>query len=191
MCNASMKTLQHKSGKTRFVFLFEVMHNSLSQGSFAFGLCLHPLPQRVRLVSIHVNFSKEVKFNGEPVCELFNLCVRPRLLRQIKQSSLLKLWMLINRVETYPSAPFSSSKKERVTLAGFHFPVLMLKLVIQNVHHSINTQRGFERPTLNKMFQISCKWLKYHFWKQLQMSELACPPNWLHGKPRMDKPFSA
>lgn len=71
---------------TEMCFLnFVVNSNSLSQGSFALGLGLHPLPQRVSIVSIHLNLTKEVKLNVETTGKLFNFCVRPRLLCQKKE----------------------------------------------------------------------------------------------------------
>lgn len=67
--------------------LCEIPFDVISQGSLAFGLCLHPLPKRVSLVSIHLNLTEEVKLGIVTFGKLFNICVSPRLL-----SSKLVAW---------------------------------------------------------------------------------------------------
>lgn len=67
--------------------LCEVPFDVISQKSLAFRLSLHPLPQRVSIVSIHLNLTEEVKLCIVTLCKLFNLCVSPRLL-----SSKLVAW---------------------------------------------------------------------------------------------------
>lgn len=67
--------------------LSEVPFDVVSQGSLAFGLSLHPLPQRVSVVSIHLNLTEEIKLSIVTFGKLFNLCFCPWFL-----SSKLVAW---------------------------------------------------------------------------------------------------
>lgn len=71
----------------RQTYCQETQNNLLSQGSLAFGLSLHPLPQRVSVVSIHLNLTEEIKLSIVTFGKLFNLCFCPWFLNATKTTN--------------------------------------------------------------------------------------------------------
>lgn len=56
--------------------------NPLSQCAFSIGLLLHPLPERMSVVSVHIDLTEEVKSCIVTFRKLFNLSFGARLLQR-------------------------------------------------------------------------------------------------------------
>lgn len=76
----------HAAGRellwSQYTYKHKQDNNLLPEGSLSFGLSLHPLPQRVSVVSIHLDLTEEIKLGIVTFGKLFDLRFCPWFLNQ-------------------------------------------------------------------------------------------------------------